>query len=114
MPDDFITEKKPEKITGCSICSRLGEREQSFIKYGWDEGSFTLPEAAGKLIAAEPVITSERENHHIKRCPECGCFYRYDSCHEYFINGTEDEETLERLTDDQALEIIRSRGRDRI
>ena len=113
MSDEINDKGMSEKTKICSICSRLRDTETSFIKYGWDEGSFTLPEAAGKLIAAESTGSTEREYHHIRRCPECGCYYTYDSNHEYLINGTEDEETLKRITDDEALNIIRSRNRDR-
>ena len=36
------------------------------------------------------------------RCPVCGIYYQYRCTYEYLVNGSEDEETLTRLTPSQA------------
>jgi len=62
-----------------------------------------LPEAAQRLIilpAIDPA--ADREKAHLRRCPQCGTFYRYLQSHEYMINGTEDMEELSRLSPSQA------------
>ncbi len=93
---------KPILISHCSICSRLGEIETSFSKYGSDDPDRLLPPEASRLVPLTPPDTYDAERHHVRRCPECGIFYRYDQSYEYFVNGSEDEEELRRLTPTEA------------
>ena len=55
-----------------------------------------------KLVPVEPLGSHQNERHHVRRCPRCGTFYRYDCTYEYLVNGSEDEETLERMTPGEA------------
>jgi hypothetical protein len=89
-------------LSDCEICSRLGEVETSFSKYGWDDMTRSLPPEAARLTPAEDTSTYQGERHHVRRCPLCGTFYRYDQTYEYLVNGSEDEEVLVRLTPDEA------------
>jgi len=89
---------KPILISHCSICSRLGEIETSFSKYGSDDPDRLLPPEASRLVPLSPPDSYDAERHHVRRCPECGTFYRYDQSYEYLVNGSEDEEELRRLT----------------
>jgi len=88
---------KPITPAECEICSKLAEVQTSFYKYGWDDMDQPLPDEARRLVPVEP-ITSENEHRHVKQCPICGTLYRYQSWHEYYINGTEDYEELVRLS----------------
>lgn len=36
----------------------------------------------------------------------CGTFYRYDWTYEYLVNGSEDDETLARLTPTEARQLL--------
>lgn len=86
----------------CSICSLLNECEMSYSKYGSPEASRPLPHAAEKLTVLKTLTTKDPEKTHVRRCPLCGTLYRYLASHEYFINGSEDEEELTRMNGDEA------------
>ena len=93
-------------IAECEICSTLDEVETSFSKYGWDDMDRPLPPAAARLESLKAPETYDEERHHIKRCPVCGIFYQYHLTYEYFVNGSEDEEELIRLTPAQARNLM--------
>lgn len=93
--------------TACSICSQLKERETGFQKYGSDYPDTFLPAASEKLdIIIDFRPLSDRKKQ-LRRCPECGRYYLYQTDYEYLTNGTEDEQELIRLTDTDAEEYIR-------
>jgi hypothetical protein len=81
----------------CEICSRLGQVETSYTKFGWEQDDRPLPPEASRLEPVEPLDSYEKERHHIRRCPLCGMLYQYDWTYEYLVNGSEDEEVLTRL-----------------
>ncbi len=93
-------------IAECEICSALGEVETSFSKYGWEDMDRPLPPAAARLEPLKAFETSDEERHHIKRCPVCGIFYQYHLTYDYYVNGSEDEEELIRLTPAQARHLM--------
>lgn len=43
---------------------------------------------------------------HLQQCPECKTCYLYQTDYEYLVNGSEDEETLIRLTPAEAEEYL--------
>lgn len=85
-------------IAGCAICRELPDVATSFSKYGNPGLDKPLPEAANRLIPFTRAGEQVDEKHHVRRCPLCGTFYKYDASHDYQVNGTEDEEQLTRLT----------------
>lgn len=93
-------------IAECEICSALDEVETSFSKYGWDDMDDRLPPAAARLEFFKALGAYDAERHHIKRCPVCGIFYQYHLTYDYYINGSEDEEELTRLTPAQARHLM--------
>ena len=94
-------------IADCEICSALDEVETSFFKYGWDDLDRLLPSAAARLEFFQALDAYDcAERHHIKRCPVCGIFYEYHLTYDYYINGSEDEEELVRLTPAQASHLM--------
>lgn len=94
-----ITNPNPSiPIAACEICSALDEVETSFSKYGWDDMDRPLPPAAARLEFFKALDAYDAERHHIKRCPVCGIFYEYHLTYDYYVNGSEDEEALVRLT----------------
>lgn len=102
-----ITNPNPSiPIAACEICSALDEVETSFSKYGWDDMDRPLPPAAARLEFFKALDAYDAERHHIKRCPVCGIFYEYHLTYDYYVNGSEDEETLIRLTPAQARDWI--------
>lgn len=94
-------------FTRCETCGKLDDLETSFYKYGADDQDVPLPPEAGKLQALGDVRAgSEEEKHHLKRCPACGALYRYDCYYDYYVNGSEDEEVLYRLTPPEARDRV--------
>ncbi|HQE92991.1 MAG TPA: hypothetical protein PLH19_09170 [Anaerolineae bacterium] len=93
-------------IAECEICSALDEVETSFSKYGWDDMDRPLPPAAARLEFFKALDAHDAERHHIKRCPVCGIFYEYRLTYDYYVNGSEDEEELVRLTPAQARDLM--------
>jgi len=91
----------------CRICIQLKEKEYSFKKYGWDEGSNDLPAAAGELVTVKDLKPGSGRASMLKQCPECKTYYLYETDYEYLVNGTEDEEFLNRLTDEQLKDYLK-------
>lgn len=97
----------PEAVL-CSICSQLKDRETAFQKYGSSYPDTYLPAAAEQLeILIDFRPLSERKIQ-LRRCPECGRYYLYQTDYEYLTNGTEDEQELIRLSDAEAEEYIKN------
>ncbi len=88
--------EQPVYLT-CEICSQLRDVETSFSKYGWPDMDRSLPPAAARLVPEGPTDSYESERHHFRRCPLCGTRYQYDLTYDYYVNGSEDEETLTRI-----------------
>ena len=86
----------------CGICSGLEDYERAIQHVQGEEGDTELSEAARRLVGKSttpgpPVLL---------RCPECATCYRFESTYEFLIGfgGSYDEQTLTRLTDEEAAE----------
>ncbi len=94
--------------TPCRLCSGLSDQEYAFQKYGWEKGSTYLPVAAEQLTLVRDLKPHSSRKLQIKQCPECGTFYLYKTDYEYFVNGSEDEEFLTRLSEKEASEYLKT------
>ena len=101
MPPTLENEKPH---SACAICSELSEQEHAYQKYGWEQDDTYLPAAASKLEVARDFRPNDSRKLQLKRCPECGTYYLYQTDYEYLVNGSEDEEVLTRLSEEQAAE----------
>lgn len=90
----------------CSICSSLADREYAYQKFGSEDGDSQLPAAAGKLIQVRDLSPQGSRRLELLRCPNCGTHYLYRTDYEYLVNGSEDEQFLNRLTPEQAGEYL--------
>ncbi|HNT29568.1 MAG TPA: hypothetical protein PKL83_01300 [bacterium] len=90
----------------CSICSDFQDKEYSFQKYGSDVNNTYLPANAKKLVMIKNIKPGSNRLKQLKQCPECKTYYLYETDYEYFALGSEDEEFLTRLTEEEALEIV--------
>jgi len=90
----------------CSICALLGDREYATQTYGWEDEATFLPPVSNNLELVYDLAPGSSRASQLRKCPECNTFYLYTSDYEYLVNGTEDEETLARLTDDEAAEYM--------
>ena len=84
-------------LTDCPICKHIGEYEYAGQKFGSPEDDIFLPDATKKLEWVGAVPLGSRFVAQ-KKCPVCHTYYRYELSYEYFVNGSEDKETLTRLT----------------
>ncbi len=82
----------------CDTCAELGDRKYAYRKGGRPEDDIDFPPAAEKLR----WLGRSRD---FRECPTCGDLFRHESSHDYFVNGDEDDQTLTRLTPDQASEV---------
>ena len=82
----------------CPICTQLRDVETSFHKYDAPEYDRSLPDAAAQLEILQPPGAADVQDRHVRRCPNCGALYAYRTSYEYFVNGSEDEEELTRLS----------------
>jgi len=106
-------------INQCEICRQLAEIETSFSKYGWDDMTQSLPAAAHRLKTVRPSANYDEERSHVEQCPICGIYYHYSKWYDYYVNGSEDEEKLVRLTpsevrqyiDDERYEVLIGKSR---
>jgi len=86
----------------CGICSQIKDFEVAMQKYGWPENDTSLPAAAASLVQIRQLVPFDSRTLDLWRCPQCGAYYLYKTDYEYLVNGTEDEQSLTRLTPEQA------------
>jgi len=91
----------------CAICSALSDEEYGYSKYGWPEHDVPLPDAAGALVIVKDLKPLSGRKMQLWRCPGCGAFFLYRTDYEYLTNGTEDEEFLTRLTEEEAAKYMK-------
>jgi hypothetical protein len=94
----------------CAICSQLADHEYAFQKGGRPDEATYLPAASNRLELVRDFKPGSSRARQLKRCPECGTYYLYTSDYEFLVNGTEDEDYLDRLTDDEAAQHLAQPG----
>ena len=93
--------------TQCDVCSSLSESEYGYSKYGWPDRAINLPDAFGSLVMVKDLLPLGGDRKLLLyRCPGCGAWFLYRSDYEYLTNGTEDEEFLTRLSEEEAAEYL--------
>jgi hypothetical protein len=116
-----MTVKIAMRHQNCSTCGKLMDSEYGFQKSG--EGTF-LPSEANRLLVLNELLTPgdfELKGNpplqipfsrvlQLRRCPECETFYLYGTDYEFIYGGTEDEQFLKRLTDEQASAYLEKMG----
>lgn len=90
----------------CPICSQLRGYERGLQVHGREEQDTFLPDAAERLKFARTLKARGCRVIQLSRCPQCETYYLFKSDYEYLATGSEDEQTLERLTDEKAAEYL--------
>ena len=103
MPDLSPTDAP---LAACDICSQLTDQEYATQKYGHEEDNSYLPAASSHLNIVKDFKPGSSRQLQLRRCPHCGAYYLYQTDYEYLVNGSEDEESLTRLTAEQAVEYL--------
>ena len=86
----------------CEDCGALGPYESGYTKYGRPADDRPLPPAAARLVTVCGWQAGGR-GEELRRCPSCGAWFRWHLTYEFYVNGSEDEETLTRLSDEEAV-----------
>jgi hypothetical protein len=84
----------------------LSAEERAYQKYGWEENNTYLPKAASQLRLVRDFEPYHSRKLQLQQCPECANYYLYRTDYEYLVNGTEDEEYLTRLTEEEAADYL--------
>ncbi len=99
---------KTQNLAFCAVCSQLKEAEYASQKYGWPENDTFLPAASTSLVEVRELKPVDSRTLHLWQCPHCGTYYLYKTDYEYLVNGTEDEQSLIRLSPEQAAQYLAS------
>lgn len=101
MPNDSDQSQKR-----CTICSGLSGEETAVQKYGWPEHTTYLPPSASQLRVVRDFRPGDSRLFQLRQCPECHTYYLYRTDYTFLAGGSEDEEYLTRLTNDEAMEYL--------
>lgn len=104
-------EQSRKPVHECSICSQLNDHQTAMQKAGREPESTELPLAAGKLTVLGELKPGRTRSPELNQCSECGRFYLYQVGYEYLADGSEDTQTLTRLSDGEGeamLEQVRA------
>lgn len=99
MPDN---PSKNARHAHCSACSQLADYESAYQKYGREEENTYLPAATNSLKVVKDFKPHSSRKLQLQQCPQCQTYYLYKTDYEFLVNGSEDEEELTRLTDEEA------------
>ena len=91
----------------CEICSIMADEEVAFQKFGTEVYDTHLPPAASALQLVKDFNTYGSRKRQLWQCPRCGTYYLYRTDYTYLVNGSEDEQFLTRLTEEQAGEELK-------
>jgi hypothetical protein len=90
--------------SSCKVCGPIGAYESSYAKYGRPEDDRPLSPAAAHLVTVCGWQSGGR-GEELRQCPSCGAWFRWHLAYEFYVNGSEDEETLTRLSDEEAASL---------
>lgn len=89
----------------CPICSHLRDRESGCQTHGRPEEDTFLPKIAGGLLHVRTLHPKRTSSPELKRCPHCGTHYLFSDVYEYYATGSEETQTLQRLSDEEAARL---------
>ena len=95
-------ENATKELRDCSICSHLKDQEWASQKFGWEANDTSLPVAASYLQLVCDLKPGSDRSLQIWQCPLCFTYYRFSSDYEYLVNGSEDVQSLIRLSQEEA------------
>ena len=99
----------PPPKPACDTCGVIGQKAFAFEKNGWPEETTHLPAAANNLKTIRVIKDSGSRKFLVQQCPGCGDYFTYELDYEFLAGGSEDEESLIRLTKSEAREILKKR-----
>jgi len=98
--------EQPPRHASCFICRDLKDYNYGFQKHGREHEDTFLPDACGKLVGVKDLHPGRPRNPSIVQCPECETYYHYKVTYEFLATGSEDEQILTRLSDEEAAKYL--------
>ena len=96
----------------CRICSQLKEYEHGFQKGGQEAEDTYIHQASNELKLVKMVDNEWYwRDTQLQQCPECKTMYIYRHSYEFLVYGSEDEQELMRLTDEEANKYLEKPGK---
>ena len=86
----------------CSICSQLRGFHYACQTHGRPDEDTFLPKVAERLRRVKYVKPGSDRYTSLVRCPECGTYYLFEVDWENLATGSEETQSLTRLTAEQA------------
>jgi hypothetical protein len=99
---------EPQSPASCPTCSRLGDREFGFQTGGRPEDDKHLPPAVNELKLVRDYQRGGSRELHLLQCPRCKTYYVYRTDYEFLAGGSEDEQTLIRLSPEEAPRYLKA------
>lgn len=90
----------------CSICSQLKDHDVGRQTHGRPEEGTFLPDVARHLKNIRELKPGSDRYILLRQCPECETYYIHKVDYEYLATGSEDEQSLTRLTDEKAAQYL--------
>jgi hypothetical protein len=90
----------------CSICSQLKDYEYGRQTVSRPEQDTFLPDIARHLKNVIELKPGSVRYTWLRQCPECATYYTHRTDYEYLATGSEDEQFLKRLSDEEAAEYL--------
>jgi hypothetical protein len=96
---------REERHSTCRIYSQLSHREMGTQTHGRSEEDTFLPKIAEELKHLRSLRPGDTSSPEVKQCPLCGTHYLFRDTYEYLATGSEDCQTLERLSDEEVAKL---------
>jgi len=90
----------------CETCKHLKDWSRGEQKGGRPEWDTSLPAEANQLVLVRDLKPDSARLHQLLRCARCGTYYLYWTEYEFLVGGSEDTQTLERLSDEAAEKLL--------
>ena len=99
------TRRRPSRETPrCPTCGQL-DGASAASKDGWPELATSLPPGAGALVTIRTLLDTGSRKRLVQQCPACHAYFLYEVGYEFLANGSENEETLRRISAAEARDL---------
>lgn len=96
----------PQVPGKCPTCGPIGDYAWAQQKGGHEKDDTYLPGAAYQLTTVREIDPNARPTPSLKQCPDCKTYFLYTTEYEFLISGSEDTETISRLSAEEARKYL--------
>lgn len=90
----------------CAVCGTLGRHHRAIQKHGREAEDSVLPEAVKHLKFVQTLRPGHTRSPELLQCPACAAHFLYEVDYEYLATGSEDEQSLTRLSPEEAAALL--------